>query len=298
MSILNLALRQKKLWSLCVLLGISAVATAAQPPAAAPQPPDSPKAGANIDLTGYWVAFVTEDWRHRMITPPKGDFAAVPLNPEGMRVANTWDWQRDQAEGMQCKSYGAAAIMRVPTRLHIAWQDDNTLKLDTDAGTQTRVLGFARNAAVQGADRTWQGVSQAAWVNTRRPASTQQVLAIGAPTPSYTLVVKTTGMRAGYLRSNGLPYSEDTVLTEYFDTFTHVNGQEWLLVTSAVEDPMYLNDPYITTVQFKKETDGSRWRPTPCEIVPPTRAERPLPPNGYLPSSTMRADTEVMRSQQ
>ncbi len=275
-----------------VLVMQSAPGRAAQPPA----PPNEVRTGraaAITDLSGYWVAFVTEDWRHRMVTPPKGDYAAVPLNPEGIRVADTWDWQRDQAQGMECKSYGAAGLMRVPTRLHITWQDDNTLKLETDAGTQERLFRFG--AAAQAGERTWQGVSHAEWKDTRRPAATQQVLRVGEATPSYTLKVVTTGLRAGYLRSNGVPYSEETTLTEYFDTFTHTNGQEWLVVTSVVDDPRYLIQPYITTIHFKREADGSRWRPTPCEIVPPTRAERPLPPNGYLPGATMQMDTAILR---
>src|SRR6267143_570063 len=110
----------------------------AQPPAT----PPAPKMAAPIDLTGYWVSIVTEDWRFRMITPDKGDFSSVPLNPEGRRVANTWDPEKDEADGNQCKSYGAAAVMRVPGHVHIFWENDNTLRIDTDAGTQTRLLHF------------------------------------------------------------------------------------------------------------------------------------------------------------
>jgi len=79
-----------------------------------PSTPSVPKVTAPVDLTGFWVSIVTEDWRFRMITPDKGDFSSVPLNPEGRRVANTWDPEKDEADGNQCKSYGAAAIMRVP----------------------------------------------------------------------------------------------------------------------------------------------------------------------------------------
>src|SRR5579863_4442007 len=79
----------------------------------------TPKANAPEDITGYWVAVVTEDWRFRMVTPAKGDYASVPLSPEGRRVADTWDPAKDEAAGDQCKSYGAAAIMRVPGRVHI-----------------------------------------------------------------------------------------------------------------------------------------------------------------------------------
>src|ERR1700726_5033341 len=103
----------------------------------APPPVRSPKDSAPIDLTGYWVSVVTEDWRFRMVTPPKGDYSGVPLNAEGRKLADTWDPAKDEAAGNQCKSYGAAGIMRVPGRLHITWQDESTMKMDLDAGTQS-----------------------------------------------------------------------------------------------------------------------------------------------------------------
>jgi hypothetical protein len=243
--------------------------------------PRSPRAAANIDLTGYWVSFVTEDWRYRMVTPPKGDYTSVPLNREGIRVADTWDWEKDRSAGLQCKAYGAAAIMRQPTRLHITWQGDSALKVDTDAGTQTRLFSFAARPAAPPRPRTWQGVSVAQWEDTAVPASGLAILVIPPPSPSYTLKVVTTGLRGGYLRSNGVPYSDQTVVTEYYDTLTHANGQEWLVVTTEVNDPVYLQQPFITTSHFKRESDGSRWRPTPCEIEPPTRGPRPVPPTGY-----------------
>src|SRR5262245_14398438 len=108
----------------------------------APQPPRTPRAAAPVDFTGYWVSVVTEDWRWRMVTPAKGDFAGVPLNAAARKIGQAWDPARDEAEGNQCKAYGAAAIMRVPGRLHITWQDDTTLKIETDQGTQTRLFNF------------------------------------------------------------------------------------------------------------------------------------------------------------
>jgi hypothetical protein len=122
--------------------------------------PATPKAAAPIDITGYWVSIVTEDWRYRMMTPAKGDFPSIPLNPEGVKAANEWDPAKDEAAGNQCKSYGAGNIMRVPGRLHITWQDDNTLKVEMDNGEQTRLLHFG---AVPSGDPTWQGDSLAQW---------------------------------------------------------------------------------------------------------------------------------------
>jgi hypothetical protein len=123
------------------------------------------KAAAPVDLTGYWVSIVTEDWRWRMVTPSKGDFASVPLNAEGAKLGETWDPAKDEAAGQQCKAYGAPALMRIPGRLHITWQDDNTLKIETDSGTQTRLFHFGAKAASTGKP-SLQGDSSARWEGT------------------------------------------------------------------------------------------------------------------------------------
>ena len=135
-------------------------AARAQQAAAAPAAPAAPRAAAPIDLTGYWVSVVTEDWRWRMIMPPKGDYTSVPLNPAGRKMADSWDPARAASDG--CKPFGAAAIMRVPGRLHVTWDGDSLLKIETDAGKQTRLLNFDKSGKPVG-DRTWQGFSIAEW---------------------------------------------------------------------------------------------------------------------------------------
>jgi hypothetical protein len=219
------------------------------------QPPRTANAAAPIDLTGYWVSLVTEDWLYRMVTPAKGDYTSVPLNPEGRTMADTWDPARDEAAGNQCKAYGAAALMRVPGRLHITWQNDDVLKLETDAGTQTRLFNFSPPSG-QGGD--WQGVSEASWEILRQGRG-------GAgPVLGGSLKVVTTKMKAGFLRKNGVPYSANTVLTEYYDRLNEANGDTILMVTTIVEDPQYLNQPFITSTHFKKLPDASGWNPSPC----------------------------------
>lgn len=123
--------------------------------------PATGEASAPLDITGYWVSLVTEDWRFRMVTPAKGDYASVPINGAGRGLADQWDPDKDTAAGLQCKSYGAAGLMRVPTRLHITWADPNTLKIETDAGTQTRLLHFGDPAAPS--ENSLQGFSIASW---------------------------------------------------------------------------------------------------------------------------------------
>src|SRR5271166_765494 len=143
------------------LIGVSGVAVSAQK--SGQPPPAAPKAGALIDITGYWVAIVDEDWRWRMMTPPKGDVSSIPLNAEGLKVASEWDLSKDEADGNACRAYGAAGIMRIPTRLHITWMNDSTLQIDTDAGMQTRLLHFGVSSSQASAPQ-WQGDSEASWV--------------------------------------------------------------------------------------------------------------------------------------
>jgi hypothetical protein len=220
-----------------------------------PEMPQTGEQAAPIDLTGYWVSIVTEDWRYRMVTPPKGAFAGVPLNPAGRAAANAWDPAKDEAANQQCKSYGAPAIMRVPGRFHITWQDDNTLKIETDSGTQTRVFHF-NGTAPAGAEPSWQGYSAAQWE--LGPAEQ------GKPNRTGDLKVVTTALLPGYLRKNGVPYSGNTVLTEWYDRITAPNGDDWLVVSTEVVDPQFLTTPFITSTHFKKQPDATGFSPAAC----------------------------------
>jgi len=230
------------------------------------QPAKSPKEAAPVDLTGYWVSLVTEDWRWRMVTPIKGDSASVPINAAAKQIMNNWDPAKDEAAGNQCKSYGAPAIMRVPGRLHITWQDDNTLKVETDAGTQTRVLRFGPAAPAKSEAPSWQGSSLARWDAGLTPVGGQLPLGLSQRQGirSRSLEVVTTNLKPGYLRKNGIPYSAKTTVTEYFERFTEPDGNDHLMVMTIVTDPEYLAIPFVVTSDFKKEPDGSKWDPTPC----------------------------------
>jgi len=234
-----------------VLLVLMACGVAGQVHAQAP----SARAAALQNLSGTWVSVVAEHWHLRMLVPPKGEFAMLPLNAQARTVANMWDPAKDQAGGEQCRSYGAAAIMRVPGRLHLQWADDNTLQMEIDSGTQTRQLRFRGTPPADGQPLQWQGYSAAEWERTGKGADGR---------PVGHLKVTTTRMRPGYLRKNGVPYSERATLVEYFDRFREPNGDEWLVVDSFVTDSQYLTQPYITSSAFKKIPDRSGWDPTPC----------------------------------
>jgi len=255
-------------------------------------PPASAREAAPVDLTGYWVSVVREDWRHRIATPRRGDYESVPLSAAGRRAADAWDLDADNAAGDQCRAFGIGGIMRQPGRLHIDWEDDDTLRIDFDAGTQTRLLHFDPTAR-PGNELSWQGHSLAEWQ--RPPAARGGAVRAqlgniegpvapggggrgqrGGPPPASSiydggsLAVTTTNFRSGYLRKNGVPYSEDASITEYFHRLpTHPNGDVWLLVITIVEDPAYLNQPFYTSTHFRLEPDGDNFNPTPCRTAPP-----------------------------
>lgn len=240
-----------------LVAGAGGTTRAQQAPAApAAQAPQTPRARAPIDLTGYWVSIVNEDWRWRMVTPAKGDFASVPLNAEGTKVGNAWNPATDGS----CLAFGAAGLMRMPTRLNITWEGETALKVETDAGQQTRRLIFGGTPPPP-AQRSLQGYSVAQWEPAPQPARG------GGPPPVPrfgNLRVTTTNLSGGWLRRNGAPYSENATMTEYFDRFKAPNGDEWLVVTTIVSDPKYLTQDFVTSTHFKKEPDGSKWSPSAC----------------------------------
>jgi hypothetical protein len=257
------------LWAMCALALLAAPAARAQIGFAPSPAPSNPRAAAPLDLTGYWVSIVTEDWRYRMLTPDKGDYPGIFLTPAGQKIAQSWDPAKDEAAGEQCKSYGAGAVMRVPERLHITWDNDTTLRVETDAGKQIRVFHFNATEPPNGEPPSWQGHSIASWEGLRPRGFAGPVVATGgAPKARQEegyLKVITKNLRPGYVRKNGVPYGAKTTVEEYFDGFTEPNGDTWLIVTAAVTDPEYLAQTYLTSSQFKKQPDASGWNPTPCE---------------------------------
>jgi hypothetical protein len=195
-----------------------------------------------------------------MVTPARGDHPSVPLNAAGNALANQWDAARDQAAGDLCKAYGAAGVMRMPGRLRISWQDDSTLKIETEAGTQTRLLRFGAQPA--DAAGSLMGEAAASWEFAGARGGRRGG---GAPPMGGNLKVVTTKMKPGYLQKNGVPYGANAVQTEYFNKTTESNGDSWLILTSIVEDPQYLNAPFIRSTHYKRvPANDTTWEAEPC----------------------------------
>ena len=231
-------------------------------------PPATARVGAPVDLTGTWVSVVTEDWRARMPPPVKGDYETIEqvMNAEARKVADSW---QPSMEG-RCDAYGVGGVMRLPGRLRITWQDDMTLKIETDAGAQTRLLRFLTAGPGTGAaaapPRTLQGTSVAEW---QRGGGQQDAFlgrGVGATAPRWGgLKVVTTNTLGGWLRPNGVPYGPGATITEHFTRFAHPVAGDWFVVTTVVEDPQYLTGPFITSSNFKKEPNDAKFKPAPCK---------------------------------
>ena len=279
-----MALRKLQMVLAVGVLAFVGSALWAQPQRAGQAAP-SPRDVAPVDFTGYWVSVITEDWRFRMLTAPKGDAAGVPLNAEGTKAANEWDPAKDISSGEQCRAFGAGGVMRMPIRLHVTWQDEKTLKMETDNGQQVRLFHFDRNQQPP-AQAGWQGFSVANWETMAQGQGTAPApngnggnpgaagggrggAGAGANALSGSFKVVTTNMRPGYLRRNGVPYTANAVLTEFFDRTEEGNSDSWLIVTSSLDDPKYLTLPFMTSTHFKREPDGSKFNPRPCEVTMP-----------------------------
>jgi hypothetical protein len=266
-------------------------------------PPPTAKAIAPIDVTGYWTAVVTEDWHTRMLTAPRGDFGSgppntienpgvgfigsgpnpsaqgnIPYRAPAAKLALTWDPAKDEAEGNACKAYGAPGLMRQPTHLRVSWQDDNTLKIEADYGSQTRLFHFgpppdagrldygnatffppqARKVEPRaGIEPSWQGHSSASWTIMGGRGDFKR---------GGSLKVVTTNLKPGYYWKNGMPYTGNAVLTEYFRVMDLPDRSQWIRFTQIVDDPEYLTQPWVVNYAFKKLPDGSKWNPTPCSV--------------------------------
>ena len=211
--------------------------------------PETPKSSAAIDITGTWVSVISEDWVLRMVTPRKGDYTRVPMTPAARQAADAWDPAKDEAAGEQCKGYGAPGIMRLPGRIRISWQDDKTMKMELEAGNQVRLFHFAPPPA---SEPSWQGHSAAEWQYT-----------VVAPRTGELKVV-TDRLKAGYLRKNGVPYSANTTVTEFFHRMPAPNGDTWLTIVTEIKDSENLREPFVQSTHFKKLPDGAAFKPEPC----------------------------------
>ena len=227
-------------------------------------PAASPREAAPVDLAGTWVSLVTEDWIERMSpdSPGSGTGGGFGGGGGGGRGGGG---PEPAASQDPCAAYGAGGIMRVPGRVRISWQDDDTLLMELDAGSQRRVIDFAADAPAS-AGLSLQGRSTAEWQGSGgRGRGGRGGRGGGAPNQWGSLKIVTTNLAAGYLLTSRSWYGDGATLTElirYHDDF----GQEYFTVTALVEQ----NGQTVsrTSSTFRKEPNDSDFDAGGCEITP------------------------------
>ncbi len=223
---------------------------------------------AQIDLAGEWAARSGhEDQPHRVVGPELGDYTGLPLNDAGRLKARTWDASILSARERQAQPHPATYSMRGPGpnfRMNKV-VDPRTFALI--AYTITGLFGSAdRTIWLDGrphpsdiAEHTWDGFSTGTW-------------------EGNALKVYTTHLKAGTIQRNGSPTSPYATMTEYF--FRH--GDQLALAT-IIDDPIYLEEPFVRTSNFVWAPTQTQSRPAPFEIVD----EVAVPPTGWVPSYPM-----------
>ena len=182
-----------------------------------------------FDITGQWVAVVNEDWRWRMVTPPKGDTSSVPLNPAGRRVASWWDLAADRAQGRLCKAFGGPGLIRQPGRIRIRWKT-------TTRWSWSSMPACKRAGCIS------------ALLLPRSPGRFRVTRLMDQATAEPRDFGRGGGQQRGSLGvyqqfGSGLPAAQRGTLQRahrgegVFDTFTLPEDGSWLIVTTVIEDP-------------------------------------------------------------
>lgn len=224
-------------------------------------PPPTAQQAAPFDMTGYWVSIVTEDWRWRMVVAEPGDAGSIPLNQAGRDLAEAWRPEDNEIES--CLAFGGAGLMRYPGRLHISWENEETLRIDFSAGEQTRFLHFNTASDSANTSPSLQGYTTANWYKERQTRG----LGFGGPPNSFeggNLKSQTRNLMPAFLQRNGVPYSDQTSIEDFYKVIDAPNGDRWLIITSVVSDPVNLQQHWITSSNFKYEENDENWNLTGC----------------------------------
>jgi hypothetical protein len=223
-------------------------------------------ATAQTNLIGYWNPLFHEDVDERIPGPPIGDYLGLPITDAARLRAEAWDASLLSMPEHQCKPHPSTYGFRGVGVLRI-WEDrdedtQQLVKIHTHIAWQEQhreIWMDGRPHPPEYAQHTWQGFSTGSW-------------------DGDVLVVKTTHLKAGWMRRNGLPLSDRATMTDRFhrygDVMTHV---------MIVEDSVYLTEPLVKTNGFLLAPAGTM-TPYPCEPVIEVVREPGSVPH-YLPGT-------------
>jgi cyclase len=201
---------------------------------------------AQVDLTGMWAPLFHEDQVERIPGPDVGDYAGLPINDALRMRADSWDASLLTLPEHQCKPHPSTYGFRGVGNLRISADvDDKTqsmIRLHTHIQWQEQrrdIWMDGRPHPPDYAAHTWQGFSTGQW-------------------EGNVLVVKTTHLKAGWIRRNGLLITDDATMTERF-----IRHGNYLTHIYMIEDPHYLTEPLIKTNGFQLISNPAM-QPYPC----------------------------------
>ena len=220
-------------------------------------------AAAQIDLSGEWNTLYHEDSAHRGAGPELGDYTGMPINEAGRLKAESWDASILSLRERQCIPHIATYALRGPATIRI-WKDPPDPATGTFAAYQMLgSYGRPRTIWVDGrphpsryAPHTWTGFSTGRW-------------------DGNTFIVTTTHVKTGWIQRNGVAHTDQAAMTEYF-----VRHQNQLLVVTLIEDPAYLEEPFVRTTNFALTLTGT---PNDWGSCGPAVDEVAGHPKGYVP---------------
>jgi cyclase len=222
---------------------------------------------AQRDLSGNWTALYHEDQPHRIPGPELGDYTGIPLNDAGRLKADSWDASILTLREHQAKPHPSTYSLRGPANIRITRELDPVTQeiigyeLFGTFGQATRLIWLdGRPHPLEHAAHTWAGFSTGRW-------------------DGNSLDVVTSHLKVGWLQRNGVAHSDRATMTERF-----IRHGNYLTVVTIVDDPIYLEEPFIRTTNWVLNPD-QEVRRTQFDVVDEVAVRRRGEVPHYLPGS-------------
>ncbi len=223
-------------------------------------------AATGVDFTGEWAPRFHEDQPERVPGPELGDYLGIPINPAARMRGETWEASIQTLWEWQCRPHSADYIWRGPSPVRVSKEIDPVSRQVTAwhaewlRSVDRQIYMDGRPHPSESAPHTWAGFSTGRWEGDM-------------------LTIKTTHLKEGYVRRNGLPRSDTATLTEHWMLYGDV-----LTVATIVYDPVYLTEPFIRTTDYELDLHQQN-PPYPCEAVEEVDRPKGTVPH-KLPSDT------------
>jgi len=220
---------------------------------------------AQIDFSGEWAPRFYEDQPERVAGPELGDYLGLPINDAARERADTWAASIQSTPEWQCRPHSADYIWRGPSQLRITKEVDPVTR---------QILAFhaewlrsidniyyldGRPHPSANSPHTWGGFATAKW-------------------DGDMLTVTVTHLKEGYVRRNGVPRSDLATVTEHW-----VRHGNWLTVTTVVNDPVYLTEPFVRSTDYELD-EHQLVAPYPCDTVEEVERSKNVVPH-FLPGT-------------